>query len=155
MNKDILILVAVLAFMAAGAAGVIYMGSRGLRNNNPGNIRHSSSKWQGLSKEQTDREYVQFDDPVYGIRALTKLLQNYQSRHGLKTIRQIINRYAPPSENITDAYVANVSRLVGVNPDAEINVGSYMTPLVKAIIQHENGEQPYSPEIISQGISLA
>ena len=155
MNKDFLLVIAVLAFMAATAAGVIYLGTRGIRNNNPGNIRHSSSKWQGLSIEQTDREYVQFDDPVYGIRALTKLLRNYQSRHGLKTIRQIINRYAPPSENITDAYVANVSRLVGVNPDAEIDINNYITPMVKAIIQHENGEQPYSAEIISQGIRLA
>lgn len=155
MNKDILLLIAVFAFMAATAAGVIYMGARGIRNNNPGNIRHSSSQWQGLSKEQTDKEYIQFDNPVYGIRALTKLLYNYQSRHGLKTIREIINRWAPPSENITSAYVDNVARLVGVNPDAEILIGNHIVPLVKAIIQHENGEQPYPPEIISQGISLA
>jgi len=155
MNKDFLLFLAVAALMIAATGGVVYMGTRGIRNNNPGNIRRGSSQWQGMSAEQTDKEYIQFDNPVYGIRALAKLLKNYQSRYGLKTIREIINRWAPPSENDTGAYVANVSRIVGVNPDAEINVNDYITPMVTAIIKHENGEQPYSSEIISQGIGLA
>lgn len=129
--------------------------ARGIRNNNPGNIRHGGSQWQGMSAQQTDTDYVQFDDPVYGIRALAKLLSNYQTRYGLNTVRAIITRWAPPVENITPAYIANVSRLTGLGPDERFNISDYMTPMVKAIITHENGEQPYSDEQISQGIGLA
>ncbi len=129
--------------------------TRGIRNNNPGNIRHGSSQWQGMSAEQTDPNFVQFDDPIYGIRALAKLLQNYQRIYKLYTIREIINRWAPPSENITGAYVDNVARLVGVAPDIQININEHISPMVKAIITHENGEQPYSGKQIAQGISLA
>lgn len=129
--------------------------ARGIRNNNPGNIRHGPSQWQGMSNEQTDAEYIQFDDPVYGIRAMTKLLQNYQSRYGLNTIRELITRWAPPNENITESYVTNVSRIVGASPDQQINVTEVAVPLVTAIITHENGMQPYTDEQISKGISLA
>lgn len=129
--------------------------ARGIRNNNPGNIRHGASKWQGMSGEQTDSEYIQFDDPVFGIRALAKLLKNYQARYGLNTVRQIINRWAPPSENETGAYVDHVARVVGVHPDKAINVTDKIVPMVTAIIKHENGVQPYTPDQISQGISLS
>lgn len=47
---------------------------RGIRNNNPGNIRRSSDPWQGLAKEQIDREFFKFKSSVYGIRALARLL---------------------------------------------------------------------------------
>lgn len=155
MNRDTLLIIGIVALLAAGTGTAIYMGARGIRNNNPGNIRHGASKWQGMSADQTDSEYIQFDDPVYGIRALAKLLKNYQSRHGLNTIREIINRWAPPSENITSAYVDHVSRVVGVHPDSEISVTDKITPLVVSIIKHENGQQPYTPEQIAQGISLS
>ena len=155
MKNSWLIWLAIAALAIAATGTGIYVMARGIRKNNPGNIRHSGSRWQGLSATQTDTEYVQFDDPVFGIRALAKLLKNYQSRYGLNTIEAIINRWAPPSENITTAYVANVSRIVGVDKDAQINVSDYMVPMVKAIITHENGSQPYSPDQIAEGIRLA
>ena len=129
--------------------------ARGIRNNNPGNIRHSSSQWQGLSASQTDPAFVQFDDPVYGIRALAKLLKNYQSRHGLNTVRGLIDRWAPPTENDTGAYVAHVARAAGVDPDQTIDVNEHIVPIVTTIIKHENGDNPYSPDTISKGIGLA
>ena len=156
MNKDFLIFLAIAALLIAGTGGAIYMQSRGLRNNNPGNIRHSSSNWQGMSADQSgDSEFVQFDSPEYGIRALTRLLRNYQTRHGLYTVRQIINRYAPPSENITGAYVDHVARVAGVDPDARIDINEKMVPVVNAIIKHENGINPYPANVISTGIGLA
>ena len=57
----------------------VYDMSRGLRNNNPGNIRKTGDKWQGLSTTQTDDSFFQFTDAKYGIRAMAKLLKNYQS----------------------------------------------------------------------------
>ena len=62
MNKDFLIFLAIAALLSAGTGGAIYIQTRGLRNNNPGNIRHSTSQWLGMSSDQTgDSEFVQFD----------------------------------------------------------------------------------------------
>ena len=109
-----------------------------------------------MSSDQSgDSAFVQFDSPEYGIRALARLLKTYQERYGLVTVRQIINRWAPPSENITGAYVDHVARVVGVNPDARIDVNEKMVPLVNAIIKHENGINPYDADVISTGIGLA
>lgn len=128
---------------------------RGIRNNNPGNIRLSADNWQGLRTEQTDGAFFQFEQPEYGIRAMTRVLQNYQGKHGINTIRGIISRWAPGIENNTAAYIAAVSRAVGVHPDERINVNEIMMPLVNAIIVHENGQNPYSLTTISAGIGLA
>lgn len=128
---------------------------RGIRNNNPGNIRHSSSKWQGMAVQQTDTNFVQFVAPEYGIRALAKLLGNYYTRDGLNTVRQIISKYAPSSENNTDAYASAVARSLGVTPDVVISVPQHMTALVEAIIRHENGQQPYQIAQIQTGVSMA
>lgn len=155
MNRDTLLWLLVAALAIAGIGTGVYLMTRGIRNNNPGNIRHGGSQWQGMSLQQTDAEYVQFDDPVYGIRAMAKLLTNYQKNYGLDTIREIISRWAPPNENITESYVANVSRIVGASPDQTIDVAGALPKLVPAIIQHENGQQPYSDAQINRGIALA
>ena len=128
---------------------------RGIRNNNPGNIRHSGSQWQGMAAQQTDPAFVQFVAPEYGIRALAKLLINYATRDGLNTVRQIISKYAPSNENDTDAYAQAVARALGVNPDTVISVPQHLNALVEAIIQHENGQQPYQLAEITTGVSMA
>ncbi len=86
---------------------------------------------------------------------MARVLSNYQTRHGLYTIEEMITRWAPPSENITGAYVKSVSQKVGIDPHEPFNVSRYMLPMVKAIIYHENGEQPYEDETIIRGIKLA
>lgn len=130
---------------------------RGIRNHNPGNLRRSNDPWQGLAETQADPEFFTFTEPKWGIRALARVLVAYQDRHGLDTIRQIITRWAPPSENQTDAYVLSVSRRCEIDPDATINVQDYtcMRPLVEAIIWHENGQQPFTPAQIDAGLVLA
>lgn len=155
MNREILLWLLVGGLIIAGLGTGVYLMTRGIRNNNPGNIRHGGSQWQGMSLQQTDAEYVQFDDPIYGIRAMAKLLTNYQKNYGLNTIREIITRWAPPNENITSAYVNAVSQKLGASPDQEIDVIGSLPRLVPAIIHHENGEQPYTAEQINRGIALA
>lgn len=108
-----------------------------------------------MSEEQTDSAFVQFDDPVYGIRALAKLLKNYQARYGLNTIQEIITRWAPPTENITSNYVKHVAEVAGVHPDQEIQIVDYLPQIVISIIKHENGSQPYTVDQIEKGIALA
>lgn len=114
---------------------------RGIRNNNPGNIRRSAIPWEGKVEGQ-DSEFETFATPEHGVRALEKNLTTYQTKHGLTTPREIINRWAPPTENDTGSYVAAVSQALGVNPDDPINVQdpATMQRLRDAIIQHENGQ---------------
>lgn len=128
---------------------------RGIRNNNPGNIRHGAN-WQGLNPngKEIDPYFCVFQTPVAGIRALAKVLINYKKIYGLNTVRQIISRYAPPNENQTTAYVQSVARQLGVLPDVVIDIEErgVLTVFVKAVIRMENGIQPYSDETIQKGI---
>lgn len=116
---------------------------RGIRNFNPGNIERSKDRWLGMSPDQSsDSRFLVFDTAEAGIRALMRVLVNYQERHKINTLRSAINRWAPPGENNSNAYVQHVSRLTGFDPDEpldfldkEVNVA-----LTRAIIRHENGE---------------
>ena len=63
---------------------------RGIRNNNPLNIRRSKDQWQGLRKEQTDPSFCQFENLAYGWRAAFRLLtRTYYHTYRLFTIRAI------------------------------------------------------------------
>ena len=132
------------------------MTARGIRNNNPGNIRHGDA-WQGLAEQQTDSSFCVFKTPAYGIRALAILLKNYYEKYGLDTVTKIIKRYAPHTENDTDAYIESVSRALGVLPKRRINPTEpeVMLKLIKAIILYENGSQPYNEEILIKGLEMA
>lgn len=127
---------------------------RGIRNNNPGNLRKSGEKWQG-EVDGSDPAFKTFSTPAYGIRAIAKLLLNYEARYGLNTVSGLINRWAPPNENDTSAYAKFVSSRVGVDPFATLSVVDHLPALVAAIIEQENGQQPYSPAQIAEGCQLA
>jgi hypothetical protein len=128
---------------------------RGYRNCNPGNLRHGP-KWKGLRELQTDKDFAQFVSPEFGIRAIRKTLETYQKKYGLKTPSQLLNRYAPTSENDTAAYVKHVCSLMLVKSYDPIDVfNKYMcTHLVEAIITHELGVNPYSDIIIERGFLI-
>lgn len=128
---------------------------RGIRNNNPGNIRHGASIWKGLRAEQTDPEFCQFIQPIFGLRALAILLQVYAKRYGLDTVSEILSRYAPPGENNTRAYVKAVSKELDKGPDDELDMRDpvVVTHLMKAIIRHENrGQCPYEPALFREAM---
>jgi hypothetical protein len=94
---------------------------RGLRNNNPLNIRRSGDKWQGLKALQEDREFFQFSEMKWGWRAAFRLLcHTYYGKYKLKTIRALITRWAPPKENNTEAYIRRVTDRIGIGPDREL-----------------------------------
>ena len=92
--------------------------TRGIRNNNPLNIRHTADRWQGARVEQTDKEFVQFESMAYGYRAAWKVLDTYcltfKRERKPYMVRNIIARWAPPTENDTDAYVRRVVVLSGL-----------------------------------------
>lgn len=128
---------------------------RGIRNNNPLNLRDTATVWQGETGQNLDKSFEEFKTPQLGIRAGAKLLLNYQKNYSLYTVNQIINRFAPPTENNTTSYAEHIARAlnVGVNDRIVLNQ-SNLFPMIKAMIKHENGINPYTDEEIKQGISL-
>ena len=98
---------------------------RGIRNNNPLNIRRGKSAWKGLRLQQTDAQFCQFETLDYGWRAAFWLLtRKYYQALRLYTIRAIVSRWAPAIENKTEAYIRNVCRLTGIAPDEPIGIPS-------------------------------
>ena len=150
MNKWIFYGIA--AAVLLGGGGYVVYKARGIRNNNPGNIRRTGTKWKGQSIEQTDQAFVQFDTPEWGIRAMTRILKNYQHAHGLNTVQDIIGRWAPDTENNTAAYIQHTAQSLGVAKDQPFDVMEKMPELIAVIIEHENGLQPYSSATIEEGI---
>ncbi|MDF7630486.1 structural protein [Erwiniaceae bacterium L1_55_4] len=132
--------------------------ARGIRNDNPGNIRWGD-QWRGLVPEsqRTDKDFCQFVSPEYGIRAMMIILTHYQTQHALNTISGIIHRWAPPEENKTQAYIDGVSTVTGIPAHQHIDVrdGTTMLKLIRAIIVHENGYQPYDSAVFIRAEELA
>jgi len=139
--------------------------ARGISNHNPGNIRWGDP-WQGLipKAQRTDPDFCQFQNAAFGIRALARTLITYQDKHSLSTIRQIVTRWAPPTENNTAAYIASVARQTGFEPDEERDMHQYedILTMVAAIIRHENGRGPlatintwYDEATVNKGLALA
>lgn len=110
-----------------------------------------------MAEKQTDSRFVVFVAPEWGIRAIARTLLTYQNTHKLNTVREIINRWAPPVENDTGAYVGVVASAVGVGADDVVDVDGVgvMLPLVRAIIRHENGYDPYPDATILEGLRRA
>lgn len=115
--------------------------SRGLRNNNPGNIRKSNVNYQGEIIPSTDPAFKQFKTIVWGYRAMFMLLHTYQKKHGLNTLEGMIQRYAPPCENNTGNYLKSVCNWSGIPNDRILNTldGHTMIPIVCAMSRMENG----------------
>lgn len=126
---------------------------RGVRNNNPGNIRHGDN-WQGMSERQTDSDFVQFKSARWGIRAMTRVLDSY-GRRGIIYLVDIIYTWAPPEDgNDVRAYLKHVEEQTGIYGNERITREKY-PDVIAAIIEHENGFNPYSIATINEGIALA
>lgn len=91
---------------------------RGIRNNNPLNIRKNDIQWQGLSPEQNDSDFCQFINLNYGIRAAFVLLRTYHKKYHCDTITKVVSRWAPECENNTKAYIEAVAAHSCVPADA-------------------------------------
>lgn len=153
MNKTLLG-VAIVGILLASKKRIIETSTvRGIRNNNAGNIRARKIIWDGQTGIDS-AGFAIFKSSEWGLRALAKLLLNYERLHGLNTVSGIIKRYAPPVENETDSYIKSVSKKLGLDSHTSFNVAHYLPRLMKAIIQHENGVNPYSDELIKNGIAL-
>ncbi len=134
---------------------------RGVRNNNPGNIDRTSTPWQGEDRSAAaiarEQRFCVFLTPQAGFRALAKTLLTYQRKHGLRTVKEIIGRWAPPVENDTGAYVLQVATAVGVAPSEVIRLDNAVTlsRLATAIARHENGGMYWRTDVIDAGVAEA
>lgn len=130
--------------------------SRGLRNNNPGNLRASGIKWKGAAGIDS-ANFVVFSSLDYGIRAmLIDLASKY--KRGLNTITKILTVYAPPSENNTPAYIDFVSKMTGIAPNEDIKpIPANLAKIALAMIYVENGKVAanyITPEDVLNGMRL-
>lgn len=118
---------------------------RGMRNNNPFNIRIGSNAWRGKlpTTERTDRSFEQFRYYWQGIRAGVIVLRTYYFKHKLTTVEKIINRFAPPVENATESYVQMVCKGTGFKARETFEWNRQnVNLLVREICRHENGRDP-------------
>jgi len=126
-----------------------------IKNNNPGNIRSANNNWDGSIG--TEKGFEVFESPEYGVRAMAKLLKNYDIQYGLDTIEGIISRYAPANENNTKAYIKNVSSFTGFNSKEQLDLENpeVMKKLLQAIIRQENkGKNHFSDEFYNEVLQM-
>ncbi|HAU5653771.1 TPA: lytic transglycosylase catalytic [Citrobacter freundii] len=125
---------------------------RGIRNNNPGNIDFRGQS--GATLEKPGGRFARFETAYDGLKALSRQLMRYfegkTTGKPLQTLNDIISTWAPGNENNTGAYIANLSKMMGVAPDAILNLKDpqVMTSLMNGIIHHENGRNPYPGELV-------
>lgn len=128
---------------------------RGLRNNNPGNIRDNDN-WQGEIGIDA-AGFTIFKDCSWGLRALAIDLST-KIRNGYNTIRKIITRYAPPSENDTEAYISSVVGYTGIGSNTELSADpGTLARLMRAIMNVELGasfSNMLTASDINEGISM-
>ena len=124
---------------------------RGLRHNNPGNIRINSDLFQGEIRPSKDKSFKQFNTMAYGYRAIFKILSNYYRNYKLDTIRKMIDRWAPENENDTDAYIKAVSDYAGIPADDPININDreQMIRIVGGMSKVENGREADMSDVIA------
>lgn len=133
--------------------------ARGERNNNPGNIDYNPrNPWQGQLPHDPaiEARFCRFQSPEYGIRAIYKLLQTYQTKYGLSSVKAIINKYAPPNENNTAGYINRAAADIGIGINDHLNTKDKKTgiALATAIVGVELGYQPYSSDVFERAWGL-
>jgi hypothetical protein len=125
---------------------------RNVRLNNPGNVDRTSIVWRGMSALQPDPRFITFTDPKWGFRCMARILLG-DYREGERSIHSLIDRWAPPVENNTSAYVTDVAERMGVGLDETLSLPAQLLPLLKAIAIHEGG-CPWPDSVVQLGIDL-
>lgn len=115
---------------------------RGIRNNNPLNIRIGNT-WLGEVPNPTDSDFEQFVNVRYGLRAAFCILRRYIRRYHRDTITKIIHAWAPASENDCASYIKVVAHRSSIDPDAKIDYDDVATmcKLVQAMAFIECGRE--------------
>ncbi len=129
--------------------------SRGIRNNNPGNIRHSATPFRGEVVPSQDAEFKEFESVEWGFRAMFLIIHNYGELYGIDTLDKIIARWAPSVENDTAQYIGVVARRLGCSSRSHIDSLDHdtMVKLVAAMAHIECGVAPEA-EVVEGGMGV-
>jgi hypothetical protein len=129
--------------------------SRGVKNKNPGNIKIvPGKKWAGQIGR--DGEFAVFKSHEYGLRAIGKNLRDQERMYGNNTVKEMITSWAPRSDkNDTNSYIAHVSRVVGSQPNAELDLTNKETVirLMAAIAKRDSGAT-YSRQTLERAYNM-
>lgn len=125
----------------------------GIRLNNPGLLEKTNIPWYGKVDGEHPR-FEAFSSPEAGIRALARNIITKQRRDGVNTITALISAHAPANENPTDNYIAFVRKAVG-SEEFDANDPEQLKKIVGAIIQFENGKNPYDQAIVEEAVRAA
>jgi GH24 family phage-related lysozyme (muramidase) len=143
--------------LSLGSYGYQFTEPRGIRNNNPGNIRiNRNNDWEGRVPldQNTDHAFEQFTSYAYGVRALIILLRNY-IRSGRNTITRVFEAYAPPGENNTQSYINFVAQRLGIGANDTLAISkTVLRALAQAIAKMENGQECISDQQFDDGWAL-
>lgn len=129
--------------------------TRGQRNHNPLNIRKGNN-WQGEDPNGSDSQFEVFINDAYGFRAAFRIIHNgFKATPPRNTIRKIVERWAPPTENDTEKYIRIVSTRSKIGADTKLayNDISRMVDIVKAMAFVETGHD-YDERVIINGYNL-
>lgn len=124
----------------AGKGGV-----RNARNNNPGNIEYGDFARRN-GAVGSDGRFAIFPTKEAGSAAMDTLLQSY-SRSGRKSVRQIIGKWAPGSENDSNGYAEQVAKRLGVSADQPLNMDDpkVASALAREMARVEGDVNAYTP----------
>lgn len=136
---------------------------RGIRNNNPGNLNYVGQNGAMLEDHATPR-FARFNSAFEGFAALGKQIKAYYNGTSkaagyqkLQSVEDIISRFAPASENNTQAYINKLSKMLGVGRGDSLNIQDpqVLATLMNGITQIENGKNPYAPEMVLKAAQSA
>lgn len=137
---------------------------RAVRNHNPGNIERNSIPWVGLMElshmdaaQRGEQRFCVFETPLWGFRALAIILLGYQRRYRLKTVKDMIAKYAPPTENVTSAYSKAVALALGVEEQVPVDITNQtnLEAMCRAIAVHESGGWFFDTADLKAGVAKA
>lgn len=96
------------------------------------------------------RNFAAYATPRDGLKAVMGCLASYH-KNGKKSVRAMINRYAPPSENDTEAYVRHVTRTTGLDPDRDVDIGDarVLAAITGAILEREHSVKADGGELLA------
>lgn len=136
---------------------------RGIRNNNPGNLNYVGQNGATLEDHATPR-FARFNSAFEGFAALGKQIKAYYNGTSkaagyqkLQSVEDIISRFAPASENNTQAYINKLSKMLGVGRGDSLNIQDpqVLATLMNGITQIENGKNPYAPDMVLKAAQSA
>lgn len=126
----------------------------GVRQNNPGNIVKTGSRWQGEVPSTASR-FKEFASPEDGIGAIVNNLRTSYLPKGYNTIEKIVRRWTATQKD-WPSYIKNLSEATGLKPGEKFDIDKMqprqLVELIKGIIKQENGYNPYPDSVIMNGI---